>query len=83
MKRKIIKYTGRYRKDKPVRKAYNVGLAILNGTLRTVNSDKLIAGDGTGTLENEPAEVANFGVIGDNSPYSVNSPEGEDNFTEE
>lgn len=83
MKRNIINYKGRYRKDKPVRFATNVGLAILNGTLRTVNSNKFIAGDGTGTLENEPEEVFNFGVVDNNSPYSVIPPEGEGKPTEE
>lgn len=83
MKRTIHFTKDRYFKDQSVRQAHNVGLAILNGTLRTVNSDNILAGDGNGTLENEPEEVAHYGVPADNSPYSVNTPIGEDKSTEE
>lgn len=66
----------KFEKDKIQRKAVHVGTAILNGTLRVVNSSLLDVGAGDGSLDNEPDFVRDHGIINDYSPLSEKS-EGE------
>lgn len=67
----------KFTKERIQRRAVHVGTAILNGTLRVVNSSLLDVGAGDGTLDNEPDIVSRHGLIDDYSPLSEKAKSAE------